>query len=151
MFFFEILAGIVGGVVAGMGMGGGTLTIPILTIFLKYEQLRAQGVNLVAFLPMAVVALVIHVKNKLVDFKRTWMLAVVGCLFSLGGALVANHISNSILKKFFALFLICLGIWQFVELKRNQKQDKKRRCRRRFSFLTIAYTRGGTLRCRLLI
>lgn len=125
MIFWEIIAGIVGGIVAGMGMGGGTLTIPILTIFLKYEQLRAQGVNLIAFLPMAVVALVIHIKNKLVDFKNTWLLAAIGSIFSLGGAIVANHISNSILKKLFAIFLIGLGIWQFIELKRNQKQDSK--------------------------
>lgn len=126
MIFWEIVAGIIGGIVAGMGMGGGTLTIPILTIFLKYEQLRAQGINLIAFLPMSVVALIIHAKNKLVDFKNTWLLAVVGCIFSLGGALIANHISNSVLKKLFALFLIGLGIWQFIETKRNnnQKQDK---------------------------
>ena len=124
MIFWEIIAGIIGGIVAGMGMGGGTLTIPILTIFLKYEQLRAQGINLIAFLPMAVVALFVHVKNHLVDFKNTWLLAVVGSIFSLAGALIANNISNSILKKFFALFLIGLGVWQFVEMKRNQKQDK---------------------------
>lgn len=121
MIFWEIVAGVIGGIVAGMGMGGGTLTIPILTIFLKYEQLRAQGVNLIAFLPMSVVALFIHFKNKLVDFKSTWLLALVGCVFSLGGALIANHISNSVLKKLFALFLIGLGIWQFIELKRNKK------------------------------
>ena len=94
MIFWEILAGVIGGIVAGMGMGGGTLTIPILTIFLKYEQLRAQGVNLVAFLPMAVVALFIHIKNKLVDFKSTWLLAMVGCVFSLFVAFIANHLSN---------------------------------------------------------
>ena len=108
-----------------MGMGGGTLTIPILTIFLGYEQLRAQGVNLIAFLPMSVVALIIHLKNKLVDFKSTWGLALVGSIFSLGGALIANNISNVVLKKLFAIFLIGLGIWQFVEMKKNQKQDKK--------------------------
>ncbi len=124
MIFWEILAGVIGGIVAGMGMGGGTLTIPILTIFLKYEQLRAQGINLIAFLPMAVVALFIHIKNKLVDFKNTWGLALVGSIFSLGGALLANRISNTILKKLFAIFLIGLGIWQFIELKHNQKQDK---------------------------
>ena len=121
MIFWEILAGVIGGVVAGMGMGGGTLTIPILTIFLHYEQLRAQGVNLVAFIPMSLVALFVHFKNKLVDVKSTWLLALIGCVFSLGGALVANHISNSILKKLFAIFLIGLGIWQFIELKRSKK------------------------------
>lgn len=126
MIFWEIIAGVLGGIVGGMGMGGGTLTIPILTIFLHYKQLQAQGVNLIAFLPMSLVALFIHIKNKLVDFKSTWLLALVGCVFSLGGALLANHISNVVLKKLFALFLIGLGIWQIIEMKRNknQKQDK---------------------------
>lgn len=120
MIVVEIIVGILGGIVAGMGMGGGTLTIPLLTIFLGYKQLQAQGINLIAFLPMSVVALIVHIKNRLVDFKSTWLLAVVGCVFSLGGALIANNISNAILKKFFAVFLIGLGIWQFLELKRKK-------------------------------
>ncbi len=124
MIFLEILVGVLGGIVGGMGMGGGTLTIPLLTIFLHYQQLRAQGINLIAFLPMSVIALIIHIKNHLVAFKETWGLAVVGCLFSLIGALVANKISNIVLKKLFAVFLIGLAIWQIVEMK-NQKQDKK--------------------------
>lgn len=123
MIFWEIVAGVIGGVIGGMGMGGGTLTIPILTIFLAYEQLQAQGINLIAFLPMSLVALTIHIKNKLVDFKNTWLLAVSGCLFSLAGALLANHISNGVLKKLFAVFLIGLGIWQFIEMKRGQNSD----------------------------
>lgn len=125
MIIVEIIVGVIGGIVAGMGMGGGTLTIPLLTIFLHYKQLRAQGVNLVAFLPMAVVALIIHIKNKLVDFKNTWALALVGSVFSLCGALIANHISNSILKKIFAFFLIGLAIWQLVEMKKNKDNKSK--------------------------
>ena len=125
MIFWEIICGILGGIVGGMGMGGGTLTIPLLTIFLGYKQLSAQGVNLIAFLPMSIVALVIHIKNHLVAFKRTWSLALVGCVFSLAGALVANNVSNAILKKLFALFLIGLAIWQIVEMikEKNKKQN----------------------------
>lgn len=122
MIFWEILAGALGGIVGGMGMGGGTLTIPILTIFLAYEQLQAQGINLIAFLPMSVVALIIHFKNKLVDFKSTWGLALIGSLFSLIGALVANQLSNIVLKKLFAVFLIGLGIWQIIEMKKQKKE-----------------------------
>ena len=123
---YLILSGLISGIIGGMGMGGGTLTIPILTIFLSYKQLQAQGVNLVSFLPMSVVALIIHFKNKLVDFKRTWLLAAVGSVFSLGGALIAVRLKNKILTKMFAIFLIVLGVWQLIELIRNknQKQDK---------------------------
>ena len=129
MIFWEIVCGVLGGIVGGMGMGGGTLTIPLLTIFLNFKQLRAQGVNLIAFLPMSVVALVIHIKNDLVEFKQTWLLAVVGCVFSVLGAVVANKINSLLLKKFFAVFLILLGIWQFIEMKRNksnQQNDSKK-------------------------
>lgn len=127
MVFWEIFAGLLGGIIGGMGMGGGTLTIPILTIFLSFQQLRAQGVNLVAFLPMAIIAIIIHIKNKLVDFKSTWLLALIGCGFSLIGALVAVKLKNEILTKLFALFLIGLAIWQLVELikSKNQKQKEK--------------------------
>jgi len=125
MVFLEIICGVLGGIVGGMGMGGGTLTIPLLTIFLGYEQLRAQGVNLVAFLPMSVVALIIHAKNKLVAFKETWLLAAVGCVFSLIGAIIANHIESGVLKKFFAIFLIGLGIWQLVVMIKEKKDQQK--------------------------
>lgn len=124
MIFWEIVAGVLGGIVAGMGMGGGTLTIPILTIFLSYQQLQAQGINLISFLPMSVVALIIHMKNHLVAWKETWLLAAIGSLFSLIGALVANHINNIVLKKMFALFLIGLGIWQIVQLVKENKKTK---------------------------
>ena len=128
MMFLEIIAGVLGGIIGGMGMGGGTLTIPILTIFLGYEQLQAQGVNLVAFLPMSIIAIIIHIKNKLVDFKSTWLLAVVGCVFSLGGALVAVKLKNEVLTKLFAIFLIGLAIWQLVELikSKNSKPETKK-------------------------
>jgi len=123
MIILEGLAGALGGIIGGMGMGGGTLTIPILTILLGYEQLQAQGINLIAFLPMSVIALVIHFKNKLVDFKNTWALALIGCVFSLLGAIIANNMNNTILKKLFALFLIGLGIWQLVEIIRNKNNS----------------------------
>lgn len=126
MIFLEILAGVLGGIVGGMGMGGGTLTIPILTIFLSYEQLQAQGINLIAFLPMSVVALIIHAKNHLVAFKETWLLALIGSAFSLIGALVANHMSSGVLKKLFAVFLIGLAIWQLIEMIKKNKQDKNK-------------------------
>ena len=125
MVFWEIFAGLLGGIIGGMGMGGGTLTIPILTIFLSFQQLRAQGVNLVAFLPMAIIAIIIHIKNKLVDFKSTWLLAIIGCGFSLIGALVAVKLKNEILTKLFALFLIGLAIWQLVELIKSKNQKQK--------------------------
>lgn len=119
-----ILAGLVGGVCAGMGMGGGTLLIPILTIFLSYSQIDAQGINLIAFLPMSAVALYLHHKNNLVEFKETWPLAVSGAVVSFLSAMLANSINSTVLKKIFAVFLLGVGVWQLIEGIKQQKNKK---------------------------
>lgn len=67
--FFLILGGLVGGIIGGMGMGGGTLLIPILTIFLGIEQKNAQAINLIAFIPMAVIVTAINIKRKDIDLS----------------------------------------------------------------------------------
>ncbi|MGB9679340.1 MAG: sulfite exporter TauE/SafE family protein, partial [Thermoanaerobacteraceae bacterium] len=45
LFFIGILSGIIG----GMGLGGGTILIPALTIFAGIEQHLAQSINLLSF------------------------------------------------------------------------------------------------------
>ena len=104
MIVWEIIGGLVGGFIGGMGMGGGTLLIPILTLLAGFEQLEAQGINLIAFIPMSIVALILHFKNKLVRYKETYLLAIIGAIVSIISALIAVHISGMALKKIFALF-----------------------------------------------
>ena len=111
-----ILIGIIGGVLGGMGMGGGTLLIPLLTIFLELEQSVAQGINLLAFLPMSIVALIIHSKNKMIDWKNSWPIVITGILGAIGGAILIEFVKPKTLKNGFGFFLIVLGIFQFVSL-----------------------------------
>jgi len=122
MIFWEIIGGLVGGLVGGMGMGGGTLLIPILTLLAGFEQLEAQGINLISFIPMSIVALILHFKNKLVRFKETYLLAIIGAGVSILSALLAVNIKGTILKKIFAIFLIAIGIWQLVEFIKSCKK-----------------------------
>ena len=111
-----ILIGIIGGVLGGMGMGGGTLLIPLLTIFLELEQSVSQGINLLAFLPMSIVALIIHSKNKMIDWKNSWPIVITGILGAIGGAILIEFVKPKTLKNGFGIFLIVLGIFQFVSL-----------------------------------
>ena len=127
MIIWEIIGGLVGGLVGGMGMGGGTLLIPILTLLAGFEQLEAQGINLISFIPMSIVALILHFKNKLVRFKETYWLAIIGAGVSIVSALIAVHINSNILKKIFALFLIAIGIWQLVEFIKSCKKEKNQK------------------------
>ena len=55
MTVWLIVFGFISGILGGMGMGGGTLLIPLLN-FLDIEQQTIQAINLISFLPMACVA-----------------------------------------------------------------------------------------------
>ncbi|MDD2227226.1 MAG: sulfite exporter TauE/SafE family protein [Clostridia bacterium] len=113
--FLLIVFGIVSGVSGGMGMGGGTLLIPLLTIFLSINQKLAQGYNLIAFLIMAVFALIIHSKNKMIDIKSVILLDVFGVAFCVLGALLVSQIKSNVLHTIFAIFLILLSLYQFYK------------------------------------
>lgn len=123
-----ILAGLISGVFGGMGMGGGTLLIPILTIFLSFPQKIAQALNLFVFIPMAIVSLIVHIKNKLVDFKVGIPVIMSGVVFSVGGSLLAGVVSNEILRKIFGIFLLGVGVYQgiqaFVTFKKQKDMSK---------------------------
>lgn len=127
-WLYLVLAGLISGVVGGMGMGGGTLLIPILTIFLNFEQKSAQAINLMAFIPMSLVALIIHIKNNLVDFKVGIPIMFSGIVFSILGSYLASIISNEVLQKIFAIFLLVVGINQGVQtilsIKKNKSKPK---------------------------
>ena len=114
--FWLVLSGIVGGIIGGMGMGGGTLLIPLLTIFLNVPQKVAQGINLIAFLPMAIIALIIHFKNKLVKFRGILWIIVPGIIFSVGISFLASSLNNNVLRFLFGLFLILIAIYESIEL-----------------------------------
>lgn len=114
--FLLITCGIVGGLLGGMGMGGGTLLIPLLTIFLGINQKLSQGYNLLSFLIMSVIAIFIHYKNKLIEKKVIIPVVIPAIIFSIFGALLANYISNDSLKTLFGIFLIVLSIFEIIKV-----------------------------------
>ena len=122
-----LLAGLVSGVVGGMGMGGGTLLIPILTIILSVAQQTAQGLNLLVFIPMSVVALIIHCKNNLVDFKVGLIIMASGVVTSILGSYLALNLSNVLLQKLFGGFLLAVGVWQIISTLLSIKKSKKQK------------------------
>lgn len=111
-FVWYSIAGLLGGVLGGMGMGGGTVLIPLLSIFYSVGQHSAQAVNLISFIPMAIVALIIHLKNKLVVFKDLLKIIIPGLISCVVGSFLAKQISAEVLKRIFGGFLILLSIIQ---------------------------------------
>ena len=131
---YLVLAGLISGIVGGMGMGGGTLFIPILTIFLDFAQKSAQGINLLVFIQMSIVALIIHIKNKLVDFKVGVPVIISGVCFSLLGSYLANKTPNESLRLYFGIFLLAIGVFQGVQTILKLKKDNQPKAHSKFKF-----------------
>lgn len=112
--FLFIIIGISGGLLGGMGMGGGTLLIPFLTLFTGVEQHLAQSINLIAFIPMSIAALIIHIKNKLVDFKYLLLISLPAVAAGIGAAFLTKIVDGKSLSMYFGIFLMILGVYQLV-------------------------------------
>lgn len=122
-----IAVGVVGGILGGMGMGGGTLLIPLLTMFLSVAQKSAQAINLLSFIPMAVVALIMHFKNKLIKKDGVLYVIIPACLFAILGSVLCLFTEGSILKKIFGGFLIALSFVQFFSEAIVKKLSKNKK------------------------
>ena len=108
-----------------MGMGGGTILIPALIMFVNIDPKIAQSINLLSSIPMAIFALIIHIKNKNVVLKLVIPIALFGVLGSIAGAFLANYLSSEVLKKAFGIFLFVVGCF---EIKKGFTQRKVKKC-----------------------
>lgn len=109
---------VLSGIVGGMGMGGGTLLIPVLTIFFKFNQQNAQGINLLVFIPMSIVAVIIHMKNNLINYKVGITLMLSGIITSVLASILANKLNSKLLSRLFGGFLLIIAVFQIIQLIR---------------------------------
>ena len=122
----EILIGVVSGIVSGTGMGGGTILIFLLTFLMGLEQHIAQATNLIFFIPTAIVAIIVNLKNKNVDVKLAIIISVFGILGAIIGANISIHTDVKILKKCFGVFLAIIAINEIYSIiKLYIKPNKK--------------------------
>lgn len=108
----EILIGILSGIVTSMGMGGGTILILLLTIFLNLDQKSAQGFNLLFFIPTAIISIIIYIKQKQINIRLAIIISFFGIIGAILGWWISSKIQTETLKKFFAIFLIIIAIYE---------------------------------------
>ncbi len=118
-----IFIGLAAGIVSGMGMGGGAILIPALVLVVSPEQHIAQSVNLLFFVPTAVIALIIHIKNKRIDFKLALPITVFGLCGALFGSWLAIRLAGGDLKKLFGVFLLAMSVYEMLRKEKIQKKS----------------------------
>ena len=112
-WLWNLLAAFGSGAFGAMGMGGGGILVIYLTLALAAGQLEAQGINLLFFLPCAVVSMLINGKRGLIDWKQVLWLALGGLPATLLGIWLAGFMQGKWLSWIFAGFLILLGLKEF--------------------------------------
>lgn len=109
------ITGFLSGIISGMGIGGGTILIPSLIFFTSLTQQEAQGTNLIVFIPIAFVALIIHHKEKNIEFQYAKWIILGGIIGAIIGSIFALKIDPSALKKYFGVFLLSIGFYEIFK------------------------------------
>lgn len=120
-----ILVGIISGIITGLGMGGGSILILILVAFMSISQHIAQATNLIFFIPTAVIAIIIHIKNGNVEKKVGKKLFIVTILGSAIGAYLTSFIEPKNLTKYFGIFLLIIGVYEIITTIKEYINEKK--------------------------
>jgi len=115
------LAGFGTGILSAWGVGGGTLLLLLMTLFLGVDQTQAQGINLLYFLPTAGISLLEHRKNGYLDREVMRAAIPLGTLAALaagvGGDPGRHHGIPQAVRRFPAL-----GGRQYAAAKKEMRQ-----------------------------
>ena len=114
-----LLAGLLSGIIGGMGMGGGAVLIIYLTVFKNTEQLQAQGINLLFFIPIATLAVIIYAIKKQIKWQLTLPLAIGGIFGAVAGIFLTDFLGGNFTAKLFGGFLILLGLKELFTKPKN--------------------------------
>lgn len=110
------IIGLAGGTFGGLiGIGGGIIMIPLMTIFAKLTQHRAQGTSLVAIFFTASIGAATYFYHGHVEWESALVLAVSAMATVKWGALYTNSISEKKLKKIFGFFLVFVALMLIVK------------------------------------
>ncbi len=109
-----VAIGLAAGVVAGLlGVGGGSLFVPALTIGLGLSQLDAEATSLLAIIPVALVGTLRQRAHGNVDLRTGTVLGLVAVAGAAGGVAIANVVPQRGLEVGFGLFLLFVA-WRLV-------------------------------------
>lgn len=108
------IVGLLSGVCASLGIGGGFVLLLYLTALAGMPQMEAQLLNLVFFLPIAVISLSLHIKHRLIDGKAVWPSVMGGLIGVFIGVWIASALTNEWLSKLFAVFILFIGIKELL-------------------------------------
>ena len=105
-------------------MGGGTILILLLSIFLKLDQHVAQGINLIFYIPTAITSVIVSLKNKNIMWKEVVIVIIVGVISAGITAQISSKMNVIVLRKLFGAFLIGIAIYEIYSWYKTYIKEK---------------------------
>lgn len=121
----EIIIGILAGICTGIGIGGGAILVLLLDILLGLNQHASQAVNLICFIPSAIISIIYNFNKKNINFRGSVPILLFGIIGAAIGSIISKNMDVFYLKKCFGIFLIIITIYEIVTLYNFVKVDKK--------------------------
>jgi uncharacterized membrane protein YfcA len=105
-----VVMGAAGGVISGMlGVGGGILFVPALTLVLSLTQVKAEATSLLAIIPVAVVGAVRQYRYGNVRIRDAALIGPLSALGVAGGVALSNELSARELRVAFAVLMLLMA------------------------------------------
>jgi uncharacterized membrane protein YfcA len=109
--FITFVIGCIGGTAGGLlGIGGGTLYVPALTLILSIEQSTAQGISLAAVIVTAISATSRNISKEIIDKSVVLTVIPIVIVCAIIGAQIAGELDQDKLRKIFGIILITVAI-----------------------------------------
>ena len=120
----SVLVGAVLGFLSGLGIGGGSLLILWLTLVQNASPAEARAINLLFFLPCALIAAVFRWKQGNLPVKKIMPAVLTGCAAALCFSLMGTNMDVTILKKLFGGLLIVTGLREILYRPKEKREGQ---------------------------
>ena len=117
----SLFVGTVLGFLTGLGTGGGSLLMLWLTLVVGIDSGIARTVNLMFFLPAALIATLLRLRGGRIPWRKIILPIIAGSASAGLFAMIGSHLDTSVLKKPFGLLLIFMGMRELFYRPRKPK------------------------------
>lgn len=111
------------GFLSGLGVGGGSLLMLWLTLVLDMEHSIARSINLLFFIPSAIIASIFRWRQGSLDIKKVLPAIIGGCISAACFSLLSRQLDITVLKKLFGILLLVTGLRELFYKPKNQHKS----------------------------
>jgi len=118
---FMIIVGAVLGFLSGLGVGGGSLLILWLTLIVQMPQDTARSINLLFFLPTALIASFFRWKQGKLEIKKILPAMIGAVAAAILFTWISRHLNSDSLRIPFGILLLVTGLRELFYRPRKAK------------------------------